>query len=82
MAKVAKNGRKVKAIALLFNVFCLFFKNEISGEKWTKSNGYSLTFLLFFASLSKNEISGEKWTKSKGYSLTFLLFFVSFSKMK
>jgi hypothetical protein len=28
---VAKNGRKVKAIALIFAVFGLFFKNEISG---------------------------------------------------
>jgi hypothetical protein len=39
---VAKNGRKVKA-----------FKNQISGENWTKSNGYSLTLLLFLASFSK-----------------------------
>jgi hypothetical protein len=27
MAKVAKNGRKVKAIALLFAVFCPLMKN-------------------------------------------------------
>jgi hypothetical protein len=53
MKKVAKNGRKVKAIALLFPVLGLFFKNEISGYKWTKSKGYSLTFLLFLASFSK-----------------------------
>jgi hypothetical protein len=29
--KVAENGRKVKAMALLFGHFCHFFKNEISG---------------------------------------------------
>jgi hypothetical protein len=29
--EVAENGRKVKAIALFFAVFGLFFKNEISG---------------------------------------------------
>jgi hypothetical protein len=48
---VAKNGRKVKAY--FFAVFGLFFKNEISGKKCTKSKGYSLTFLLFLASFSK-----------------------------
>jgi hypothetical protein len=52
---VDKNGRKVKAIALLFPVFGLFFKNEISGKKWTKSKGYSLTYLLFLACFSKME---------------------------
>jgi hypothetical protein len=31
MEQVAKNGRKVKAIALLFCCFCPLFKNEISG---------------------------------------------------
>jgi hypothetical protein len=50
---VAENGRKVKDIALFYAVFDLFFKNEISGYKWTKSKGYSLTFLLFLASFSK-----------------------------
>jgi hypothetical protein len=52
---VDKNGRKVKAIALFFAVFGLFFKNEISGKKWRKSKGYSLTYLLFLASFSKME---------------------------
>ena len=50
MEKVAKNGRKVKGIALLF---CCFFATY---EKWKKSlkmdekvkGIYSLTFLLFF----------------------------------
>jgi hypothetical protein len=50
---VAKNGQKVKAIPYFFAVFGRFFKNEIIGEKWTKSKGYSLTFLLFFTSFSK-----------------------------
>jgi hypothetical protein len=50
---VVKNGRKVKAIALFFAVFGIFFKNEISGSNWTKSKGYNLTFLLFLASFSK-----------------------------
>jgi hypothetical protein len=45
MEKVAKNGRKVKPIALLF---CCFLPTY---EKWTKSKGYSLTFLPFFAHL-------------------------------
>jgi hypothetical protein len=31
MKYVAKSGRKEKAIALIFAVFVLFFKNEISG---------------------------------------------------
>jgi hypothetical protein len=30
---LAKSGQKVKAIALLFSVFGLFFKNETSGRK-------------------------------------------------
>jgi hypothetical protein len=50
---VAKNKRKVKAKLYFFAVFGLFFKNEISGYEWTKSKGYSLNFLLFFASFSK-----------------------------
>jgi hypothetical protein len=50
---VAKNGRKVKGTALFFADFGLFFKNGISGKKWTKSKGYSLTFFLFLASFSK-----------------------------
>jgi hypothetical protein len=55
---VAKNGGKEKAIALFFAVFGLFFKNEISGYKWTKSKGYSLTFFAVFGLFFKNEISG------------------------
>jgi hypothetical protein len=51
---VAKNGRKVKAIALLYLLFLAsYFKNEISVKKWTKSKGFILTFLLFLASFSK-----------------------------
>ena len=52
MAKVAKNGRKVKAIALLF---CCFLPTY---EKWQKSlkdgrkfKAIALLFLLFFAHL-------------------------------
>jgi hypothetical protein len=47
--KVCENGRKVKVIALVFAVLCPFMKNGKSRLKWTKSNGYSLTFLPFFA---------------------------------
>jgi hypothetical protein len=49
---VAKNGRKVKAIALLFAIFCLFVKNEIRGEKCMKRKGYSLTFCYFLPIIS------------------------------
>ena len=65
---VAKNGQKVKAATLLlchflpltfWSFFCHFFKNGISGQKWTKSKGYSLTFLSFFASFQK----WNKWPK-------------------
>jgi hypothetical protein len=51
MEKVAKNGRKVKGIALLFCCFLPSMKNGKSRKKWTKSKGYSLTFLLFFVLL-------------------------------
>jgi hypothetical protein len=45
------NGRKVNVIALLFAVLCPFMKNGKSRLKWTKSKGYSLSFLQFFAPL-------------------------------
>jgi hypothetical protein len=50
---VAKNGRKVEAIALLFAVFGLFFKNEISGEKWTKVKAIALLFCCFWPLFQK-----------------------------
>ena len=52
MEKVAKNGRKVKGIALL--LFCCFLAIYEKMEKVAKNGrkvkaSYSLTFLLFFA---------------------------------
>jgi hypothetical protein len=51
MEKVAENGRKVKAIALLFCCFLPLYEKWKSRLKWTKSKGYSLTFSHFFAPL-------------------------------
>jgi hypothetical protein len=48
--KSAKNGRKVKAIALLFPGFCPFFENKKVAENRRKVKAYSLTFLPNFAS--------------------------------
>jgi hypothetical protein len=52
MEKVAKNGRKVKAIALLF---CCFLPTYEKWEKLLKMDEklrlYSITFLLFFTHL-------------------------------
>jgi hypothetical protein len=56
MEKVAKNGRKVKGIGLLFR---LFFENKKVAKIGRKVEGHNLTFLPFF----KNKKSGSKWTK-------------------
>ena len=70
MEKVAKNGRKVKPIALLFCCFLPIY------EKWKKSlkMDESLTFLLFFAYLWNMEKVAKNGRKVKP-SVTFLLFF-------
>ena len=55
MEKVAKNGRKVKAIALLFCCFLPIYeelKNRLKMDE--KLRLYSLTFLLFFCPFMKN----------------------------
>jgi predicted RNA-binding protein YlqC (UPF0109 family) len=56
---VAKNGRKVKAIALLFAVFGLFFKNEISGKNGRIVKAIALLFCCFWALFQKR----NKWLK-------------------
>jgi hypothetical protein len=78
--KVAQNGRKVKAIAFLFCRFSpLFQKSKKSLKKDEKLRlTVSSNFCVFF----KNRKSGSNWTKSYGYSLTFLPIFAPFSKMK
>jgi predicted branched-subunit amino acid permease len=64
--KSRKNGLKVKAIALLFAVFYPFTKKEKKLSKWTKSKGYSLTFLVVFPPYENLLIFlSSKWTKSK-----------------
>jgi hypothetical protein len=44
MKQVAKSGRKVKAITLLFADFGLFFKNEISAKNGRKVKAISLLY--------------------------------------
>ena len=74
MEKVAKNGRKVKAIALLFLLFfASFSKIEKSAKNGRKVKATALLFVCFFPLFQKLK-NRLKWTKSKGYSLTFLLF--------
>ena len=55
MEKVAKNGRKVKAIALLFCGFFPLFQKLKNWEKWTKSKGYKAYFLAIFSHVFKYE---------------------------
>jgi hypothetical protein len=54
-------------------------KNGKSRSKWTKSRGYSLTFLLFFAPLWKMENVAENGRKVKAIAL-FIAFFLPFMK--
>jgi hypothetical protein len=44
MRKVAKNGRKVKAIALLFAVFCLFMKMKKVAKNGLIKNSTKVDF--------------------------------------
>jgi archaellum biogenesis protein FlaJ (TadC family) len=53
MAKVAKNGRKVKAIALLFCCFLPTYEKRQKSLKMEEKLGYSLTFWSFLATFSK-----------------------------
>ena len=82
MEKVAENGRKVKAIALLFCCFLPLYKNGKSRSKWTKSKGYSLTFFLFFAPLWKMEKVAENGRKVKAIALLFCCFLHLYEKWK
>jgi hypothetical protein len=47
MAKVAKIGRKVKAIALLFAVFCPLMKNRKVAKNGRKVKAIALLFAVF-----------------------------------
>jgi hypothetical protein len=67
-------------IALLFCCFLPFKKNEISGQKWTKSEDYSLTFLLFFAHLWKMGKVGKNGRKEKAIALLFCCFLPIYEK--
>ena len=54
MEIVAKNGRKVKALALALACFLPLSKmKKVAAKMDEKFRLYSLTFLLFFASFSK-----------------------------
>ena len=69
MEKVAKNGRKVKAIALLFLLFfASFSKIEKSAKNGRKVKAIALLFVCFFPLFQKLK-NRLKWTKSKGYIL-------------
>jgi hypothetical protein len=56
MAKVAKNGRKVEAIALFFGVYCQFIKMAKVAKNGRKVKAMALLFRCFFS-------NSEKWQK-------------------
>jgi hypothetical protein len=51
-------------------------------KKWTKSKGYSLTFLLFFSSFSKIEKSAKNGLKVKAIALFICCFLPLYEKWK
>ena len=53
MAKVAKNGRKVKPINLLFCCFCALMKNAIIAKNGRKVEAIALLFAVLWP-LMKN----------------------------
>jgi hypothetical protein len=60
---VAKIGRKVKAIALLFCCFLPLLKMEKVAKIGRKVKAIALLFYCFFASFSKMEKAGKIWAK-------------------
>jgi hypothetical protein len=72
MEKVAKNGRKVKAIALLFlPILAPFSKIEKGAKNRRKVKAIALLFLPILAPFSKIE-ERLKMDELRLYSLTFL----------
>ena len=67
--KVAENGRKVKAIALLFGRFTPLFQKS---KKWQKMDEKLRTI---FAPFSKIEKVAENGRKVKAIALLFCCFF-------
>jgi hypothetical protein len=82
MIKVSKNGRKVKAIALLFSCFFTSFsKIEKSAKNGRKVKAIALFFVVFCL-IFQIEKSAKNGRKVKAIALLFCCFFASFSKMK
>ena len=86
MEKVGENGRKVKAIALLFGQFSTFFSKmeKVAENGQTVKAIYSLTFWPIFDLFSKMEKSAEaeNGRKVKAIALLFGQFSTCFSKME
>ena len=82
MGKVAENGRKVKAITLLFGRFSRLFQKS---KKWLKMDGKVKSIALVFGRFSPLFQKSKKWLKMDEklrlyYSLTFWTIFAPFSK--
>jgi hypothetical protein len=57
-------------------------KNGKSRSKWTKSKGYSLTFLLFFGHFRKMEKVAKNGREVKAIALLFFCFLATYEKWK
>jgi hypothetical protein len=80
--KSAKNGRKGKAIALLFCHFLPLFQKLKNRLKMDEKLRLYLTCLSFFASFSKIDKSAKNGRKVKAIALLVCYFLPLFQKLK